>query len=80
MPKSKAAQRATDKWNAKTYDKLTIWVPRGRRETIAAAAAARGLSSAGYIAALVCADLHLTAEEWKARTEEEEEDGRQGDG
>ena len=79
MPVSKAQQRAVKKYSAAHYDRLEILLPKGRRETIRRAAAGRGLSVNGYVAALVCADLHLSSEEWKARPEEDA-DGDQGDG
>lgn len=71
--------KATQRYKKKAYDRILLEVPKGRRETVRRAAAGRGLSVNGYVAALVCADLHLTPEEWKARPEEEE-DGDQGDG
>lgn len=36
MPTSAARQRATAKYNAKTYDRLEMKVPKGTKETIQA--------------------------------------------
>lgn len=79
MPVSKAQMKATQRYKKKAYDRILLEVPKGRRETIRRAAAGRRLSVNGYIAALVCADLHMTPEKWKARTEDDAEEN-QGDG
>lgn len=49
MPASKAQQRAQNKWISKAYDRINLTVPKGRKETIQAHAAARGESVNGFI-------------------------------
>lgn len=49
MPISKAQQRAQNKWIAKAYDRINLTVPKGKKETIQAYAAAQGESVNGFI-------------------------------
>ena len=49
MPVSKAPQRATNKFIAKTYDRINLTIPKGRKELIQTHAAARGESVNGFI-------------------------------
>lgn len=49
MPVSKAQQRATNKFIAKTYDRINLTIPKGRKELIQTHAAARGESVNGFI-------------------------------
>ena len=49
MPASKAQQRAQNKWISKAYDRINLTVPKGRKETIQAHAAAQGESVNGFI-------------------------------
>lgn len=49
MPVSKAQQKATNKWIAKAYDRINLTVPKGKKETIQAYAAAQGESVNGFI-------------------------------
>lgn len=53
MPASKAHQRASNKWIAKTYDRINLTVPKGQKEVIQTAAAAVGMSANAYIFAAV---------------------------
>lgn len=46
---SKAQQRAVNKYVSANYDKITLTVPKGDREKIAAAAAAAGESTNTFI-------------------------------
>lgn len=46
---SRAQQKATNKWIAKAYDRINLTVPKGKKETIQAYAAAQGESVNGFI-------------------------------
>ena len=50
MPKTEAQLRATQKYNSKTYDKLSSVVPKGTKDLIKAAADAAGETISIYIA------------------------------
>lgn len=49
MPVSRAQQKATNKWIAKAYDRINLTIPKGKKETIQAHAAAQGESVNGFI-------------------------------
>lgn len=49
MPSSKAQQKATNKWIAKTYDRINLTVPKGQKDIIQAHAQARNESVNGFI-------------------------------
>ena len=49
MSVSRAQQKATNKWIAKAYDRINLTVPKGKKETIQAHAAAQGESVNGFI-------------------------------
>ena len=49
MAVSKAQQRATNKYISKAYDRINLTVPKGKRDTIQAYAAAQGESVNGFI-------------------------------
>lgn len=57
MAQSKAHSRASNKYNAKAYDRLAIQVYKGQREQIQAYAAEKGLSLNGYINRLIAEDM-----------------------
>lgn len=61
----KASTKAQNKYIAKTYDRINLTVPKGRKADIEVRAAALGLSVNGYIAALVRTDLGLQENQWK---------------
>lgn len=44
-----ARTRANNKWNAKAYDRINLTVPKGKRDTIGAAAQKAGQSVNAYI-------------------------------
>ena len=46
---SKATTKAKNKYNSKAYDRLNIIVPKGRKETIQAAAQAQNESLNGFV-------------------------------
>lgn len=49
MPASKAHIKATNKWMAKAYDRVNLTMPKGKKDTVQAHAAARGESVNGFI-------------------------------
>lgn len=57
MPQSKAQAKATNKYNAKAYDRLAIRVYKGQAEQIQAHAQANGESLNGYINRLIAEDM-----------------------
>lgn len=52
-----ARTRASNKYNAKAYDRLNIVVPKGKREKIKAHAESRGESLNGYVNRLIDEDM-----------------------
>ena len=49
MPVSKAQQKAQNRWIAKAYDRINLTVPKGKKDTIQAHAAAQGESVNSFI-------------------------------
>lgn len=49
MATSKAQQKATNKWIAKTYDRINLTVPKGKQADIKAHAEQNGESVNGFI-------------------------------
>ncbi|MGN1137731.1 MAG: hypothetical protein ACI4SF_16115 [Oscillospiraceae bacterium] len=54
---SKPQTKASNKYNAKTYDRLAIQVYKGQREQIQAYAQEHGESLNGYINRLIAQDM-----------------------
>lgn len=50
---SKTSAATKNKWNAKTYDRISLFVPKGEKEKIKAAAEERGQSVNGLISEAV---------------------------
>lgn len=57
MAQSKAHSIASNKYNAKAYDRLAIQVFKGQREQIKAYAESHGESLNGYINRLITQDM-----------------------
>lgn len=57
MAQTKAHQKASNKYNAKAYDRLAILVKKGQREIIRKHAEKQGLSLNGYINKLITEDI-----------------------
>lgn len=57
MNVSKAQAKATNKYNAKAYDRLAIRVYKGQAEQIKAYAESHGESLNGYINRLIAQDM-----------------------
>lgn len=56
MHRTYTSPEVKNRWNAEHYDRIIISVPKGAREEIRAAAAARGQSVAAYIRSLILRD------------------------
>ena len=65
MGKTSAAVKA--RYNAKSYDRITIFVPKGRKETIETLAHDRGLSVNGLANMLLQRETGLSDDDWKVR-------------
>ena len=69
---SEARRRANKKWNDENlklkYERLSIFVPMGRKEEIEARANELHKSLNAYTNTLYAADLGITDEEWKTRS------------
>lgn len=57
MAQSKAHSKASNKYNAKTYERLAVLVYKGQREQIQAYAKEHGESLNGYINRLIAEDM-----------------------
>ena len=68
MAKTSAAVK--NRYAAKVYDQLRIVVPKGQKQAIEAHAKSKGESINGLVNALLRADMGISEDEWKARTEE----------
>lgn len=73
---SEARKRANKKWNdanlAVKYDRIQVVVPKGRKATIEALAAAREESVNGFINGLLRGAAGVSVEEWKNATNDRE--------
>lgn len=69
---SKAQTRAQNRYIAKTYDRLNIVVPKGRKQDIDSYAKSTGDSVNGLINSMLQERLGLTEEQWKAPPGEKE--------
>lgn len=54
---AKAQTKASNKYNAKAYDRIALQVKKGQREVIRSYAEARGMSLNGYINTLIREDM-----------------------
>lgn len=57
MAQSKAHIKASNKFNAKAYDRVSLMLPKGQRDKIRAHAESKGLSLNGYINELIKKDM-----------------------
>ena len=73
MAKTKTSSAVKQRYNEKAYDRLAITIPKGRKATVEACAAARGQSVNGMVNALLMGITGLTESEWKQTAEPLEE-------
>ena len=71
---SKTSWQAKSKYNKKSYDRMEISVPKGRKADVEAAAQRLGLSVNGLVNALLRDACGLSPEEWNERTQEAQQD------
>ncbi len=53
-----------NRWNKKTYFRINLSVPKGKRAIIKEYAESRGMSMSGLINALLRDEIGMTAQEW----------------
>ena len=63
----KTSASVKNRWNAKAYDRIGLMVPKGRRATLEACAAARGESVNGMINELLRQACGMDAATWRQR-------------
>lgn len=68
----KTSSTVKNRYNAKTYDRIQVVVPKGRKAAIEAHAKQKGESVNGLVNALLRADMGLNADEWKQPPEEQD--------
>ena len=73
---SKAQTRASNKYNAKAYDRIALQVKKGQREIIREYAESRGMSLNGYINSLIREDMQAHG----AELPDSQSSGSQADG
>lgn len=62
---SKPTSAVKNRYNAKTYDRITIVVPKGRKAAVEAFAQEKGISVNGFITDLLIGALGISQDEWK---------------
>lgn len=58
MAQSKAHIKASNKYNAKAYDRVSLMLPKGKKEVVREYAESKGLSLNGYINKLISDDMN----------------------
>ena len=69
MEKKRKAKWQND-YIARTYDRINLTVPKGRKATLEARANEKGESVNGYINGLIREDVGLSESEWKKGADE----------
>ena len=64
-----ARTKANRKYNEKAYDRISITIPKGRKQAVEAFAREHGESVNGMVNRLVRAEMGLSEDEWR-RAEE----------
>ena len=67
----KTSSTVKNRYNQKTYDRVEIVIPNGRKADITAHAQSKGLSVNGLVGELLRADLNMTEEEWRRKPDAE---------
>jgi len=69
MAMTEAKRRANKKWNdanmTAKYDRISVLVPKGRKQAVEAFAREHGESVNGMVNRLVRAEMGLSEDEWK---------------
>lgn len=73
MAMTEAKRRANKKWNdanmTAKYDRISVLVPKGRKQAVEAFAREHGESVNGLVNALLRADMGLSEDEWRRNDE-----------
>lgn len=64
-----ARTKANRKYNEKAYDRISITIPKGRKQAVEAFAKERGESVNGMVNRLVRGEMGLSEDDWKATDE-----------
>ena len=67
----KTSNTVKDRWNRQNYEEIKVRLPRGRKADITAHAQSKGLSVNGLVGELLRADLNMTEEEWRRKSDAE---------
>ena len=67
MTITKAQQRAVNKYISKSYDRLNVTIPKGRKKTIEMFAKAHGESVNGLVNRLLRTEIGVSDDEWKQK-------------
>lgn len=70
MAKTKTSSAVKQRYNKKAYDRLSITIPKGRKETIETYTAQEGVSVNGLVNRLLRETVGLTEKEWKKSSDE----------
>lgn len=76
MPRPKKYESQTDykrKFNEVAYDRISVTIPKGRKAAVEAHAKSQGETVNGLINNLLQREIGMTADEWKAKAEDESE-------
>ncbi len=68
----KTSSRVKDRYNAKSYDRIELRIPKGQKAAIQAHAQSKGESINGMVNRAILADMGL--EEWPAASEDAPEE------
>ena len=60
-----ARTKANRKYNEKAYDRISITIPKGRKQAVEAFARNQGESVNGMVNRLVRAEMGLSEDEWR---------------
>ena len=74
MPRPRKHDNATDykrHFNEQTYDRISVTIPKGRKQAVEAYAKSQGGTVNGLINDLLRREIGLSESEWKARAEAE---------
>jgi len=71
---SKTSPTVKDRYNRKRYDRLNIFIPKGRREDVRARAAADGTNINAVVNAALRVFIGVSEDEWKRRPADLDDD------
>lgn len=74
MAKPHTSAAVKNRYAAKAYDRITLIVPKGRKEDIEVFAKEKGISVNGYISGLIKEDMQLSDDKWKSVSENESDE------